>query len=70
MSTASGRQPSHLDDDASAVVLCEAERTRRPPDKDVRGQLDHEWSEGVLAAEGGGLAGTERWLKTLYLTRP
>ncbi len=61
-----GKERAELLDDASAAaLLIEVEQTRTPPAKDKRGRLDQEWGEGVAMAQQDGLAGVERWLKTI-----
>ena len=67
---ANGRHVEHLDDLTSATMLCDVERTRRPPEKADRDRLDPEWAEGFIQAEQDGRSGTDRWLKTVRTRNP
>jgi Protein of unknown function (DUF3987) len=69
-SAANGRHANHLDDVASAAVLCKAEQTRQAPDKEARSRLDPDWSDGIGMAVEDGRSGTDRWLKALKARSP
>ena len=67
---ANGRHVEHLDEAASAALLCEAERTRKAPEKATFARLAHEWAEGVMQAEQDGRPGVDRWLRTVQARDP